>query len=171
MASIAALNTETKKVYVGGAEYTIAPFTVGVQAKIAEFFINKGKPDGLSYALTVLSSGIVTPEFIEVITEMFYCLIEAPSESLEDFKKRVQKKEKAIGNLVTLILNQIDSSKEDYQFEVTDTPAGKKKVMLGWIILIFSIIGLIATMYWLADMVTHLPNFANLLRVKFSTLF
>jgi hypothetical protein len=154
--NIADLHRENRNVVIAGDEYILSAYTLEMQIKIAKHFQDKGREDGLNYAMAVLSSGVLNEEFINVVIDVIYLLIVNPQLTLEGFKKKVGNKVRVedLTNILIPIITDADpiiASKEAKDSK-------KKMKILGFITIIFSLIGLIATTYWLAVMVIGLMN-------------
>ena len=48
------LHRERQKVEIAGKEYLLAPYNIATQIKISAYYENKGRDDGLNYAMAVL---------------------------------------------------------------------------------------------------------------------
>jgi hypothetical protein len=154
--NIADLHRENRKVVIAGDEYILSAYTLEMQIKIAKHFQDKGREDGLSYAIAVLSSAVLNEEFMSVVVDFLYLLIVNPQLTLEGFKKKLGKdiRVEELANILSLVIT--DSDPVIASREAKDSK--KKMKILGFITIIFSLIGLIATTYWLAVMVIGLMN-------------
>jgi hypothetical protein len=154
--NIADLHRENRKVVIAGDEYILSAYTLEMQIKIAKYFQDKGREDGLNYAVAVLSSGVINEEFIDVVIDFLYLLIVNPQLTLEGFKKKVGNKVRVeeLANILSMVITDADPI-----IASREAKDNKKKMkILGFITIIFSLIGLIATTYWLAVMVIGLMN-------------
>jgi hypothetical protein len=147
MSSISALHSENKKLIVAGEPYVLSPYTIGMTAKLAKYYEAKGKT--INYLHDVFLSGEVTSEFIDVVIETFYQFIIEPTISIEEFSKSVKDKEKDITKLVGALSEIMNDADPVYEIDKKKVP--KIQIYLGFAALIFSVIGLIATMLFLVD--------------------
>jgi hypothetical protein len=93
---------------------------------------------------------------MSVVVDFLYLLIVNPQLTLEGFKKKLGKdiRVEELANILSLVITDADPV-----IASNEAKDSKKKMkILGFITIIFSLIGLIATIYWLADMVISLMN-------------
>lgn len=149
--SISALISEKNKVYLAGESYVLLPYTLGMTAKLAKYYEEKGKT--INYLQEIFLRGEVNSEFINVVIETIYLFIEDPKETLGEFSDKILKKEKDITKLVTILTKIMGEADPIYDLE-DKKKVKKSQIILGWAVLMFSVIGLIVTILWLIDMAT-----------------
>jgi hypothetical protein len=150
---ISHLVTSDFKVEVAGNTYGVRPYNLGVMCNIAKHFESKGK-DGLNYVADTMFAGAGSSDFIEVLIETVYFLIET-DKTIEEFKQLAMN-EKNLSKLAELLNKLMGEANPIYQEEQDNS--GKKKV-LGAVVLMFSMIGLIYSIHWLVGMAGHYLNF------------
>lgn len=154
--SIADLITTERKVEIGGVSFKLRPYTLGVMAEITKHFEAQGK-DGLFYVESILSGKGSLAEMLQVVSETIYFLLDNPNLTLEEFCKLISNKEKQFDKLANILL---DAMAEDAPIYNLDKKKAKmSSVLLGWLMIILSTVGLIHTIYWLVTMAINYKIF------------
>ncbi len=146
--SIADLNAESRIVEVAGLKLEIMPLNLRVMGRIAKHFKQTDDSDGFEHAVAIINGHKEPDKRIDTVIEMFYQFIADQSViSLNDFKEEITKgKSNLLFELSRIIGEQLSNSAPVYDIQ---TPIGKKKVLLGMIVLAFAIIGLISSFIYL----------------------
>lgn len=150
---------------IEGVGFRIKPHSPRVMGLVNRHFATAENPNGYQYAV----DEIFTKTNLEVAAEFIYlCLDKAPKEfnDIDKFKELLLEKNKdfsMVNKLVTLCLKDVETD-----FEI-GTSVSKKKVIVGLVMMTFAIIGLIASLSFLADLVSpivsswtsHLDKFSD----------